>query len=243
MADPDESRVIHLRRVFTFLDKYVEGFISDGVSHVRARVLEAIPDFDLCKLLFVVSRKHEEAMQELGVKLIDRYIRQEGCLNEISIDVQKLSNIAKFRDSLFDFFSVRSIQQSGSCEQQTDRVGRPDTVGKGNIAARSVHGLTKELNVLKKEVEERDKTLSYLEKLLKQVMFQTSEVDNGWAGEFFQDKPGYDINNEEKIKADSVKRKLRMHAAKVLNLMSCVSSYSNNTRGSLISYYVTALSF
>ena len=50
--------------------------ISDGIARIRERVVEIVlGGFDLCKLLFSVLHHCEEAVPELGVKLIDLYIK------------------------------------------------------------------------------------------------------------------------------------------------------------------------
>ena len=95
MENVKDEIVTHLQRVFSFVDRYVENYRSerkeDGISdefvNVRAMMLQVIPDLDLCSLMFSMMKKHQHAVHQLGIQLMDKAKRIGGSFNEISIDV------------------------------------------------------------------------------------------------------------------------------------------------------------
>ena len=78
MPETKDDIVIHLQRIFSFVDRYVDNYrsereedgVTDEIMNVRAKVLQVIPDEDLCILLFKTMRKCEHAVMQLGVKFI-----------------------------------------------------------------------------------------------------------------------------------------------------------------------------
>ena len=60
MPETKDDIVIHLQRIFSFVDRYVDNLrhereeegVSDEIMNVRAKLLQVVPDEDLRILLF-----------------------------------------------------------------------------------------------------------------------------------------------------------------------------------------------
>ena len=100
MPETKDGIVIHLERIFAFVDRYVDNYGSERVEkgivdqffNIRVKILQIIPDQYLCILLFKTMRRREHAVTQLGVNLMDAAKRGEGRLNEVSLDIEYQSN-------------------------------------------------------------------------------------------------------------------------------------------------------
>ena len=63
---------------------------NDNCFNIRAKLLQLIPDSDLCSLLYKGMKRHEHAVTQLGISMMDKKRLGEGCLNEVLIDIRAL---------------------------------------------------------------------------------------------------------------------------------------------------------
>ena len=120
MPETKDGIVIHLERIFAFVDRYVDNYspervqkgIVDQFFNIRVKILQIIPDQYLCILLFKTMRRREHAVTQLGVNLMDTAKRGEGCLNEVSIDVGLLERSKGDRNSWFDQIWTAGVPDS-----------------------------------------------------------------------------------------------------------------------------------
>jgi hypothetical protein len=142
MPETKDDIVIHLQRIFSFVDRYVDNYrsereedgVTDEIMNVRAKVLQVIPDEDLCILLFKTMKKHELAVTELGVGLMDKKKMGGGCLNEISIDIGSLERNKNIRTRYFDqiWNAGMSDPSSDSCSAGEENYKKSTNFSKGH---------------------------------------------------------------------------------------------------------------
>ena len=120
MPDTKDEIVIHLQRIFSFVDRHVENYSSERIQkgivdqffNIRVKILQIIPDQYLCILLFKTMRRREHAVTQLGVNLMDTTKRGEGCLNEMSLDIDLLKRGKGDRNSWFDQIWTAGVPDS-----------------------------------------------------------------------------------------------------------------------------------
>ena len=86
---------IHLRSIFAHIDAYVDRWRlqyegGDAPKHVVELGLVLVPNEDLCRLLFTCLKSCCRGLEVIGLKTVDLTIRDGGCLNKISMDVETL---------------------------------------------------------------------------------------------------------------------------------------------------------
>ena len=110
-----ETFSIHLSSIFAHVDAYVErwklqhegGYIP---KHVVELGLALVPNESLCRLLFSCLMSCCHGMEAIGMKMVDLTVRDGGCLNKISIDVETLERERTNRGGVF--CSLSSIWSS-----------------------------------------------------------------------------------------------------------------------------------
>ena len=120
MPDTEDEIVIHLQRIFSFVDRHVENYSSERIQkgivdqffNIRVKILQIIPDQYLCILLFKTMRRREHAVTQLGVNLMDTAKRGEGRLNEVSLDIDLLGRSKGDRNSWFDQIWTAGVPDS-----------------------------------------------------------------------------------------------------------------------------------
>ena len=120
MPDTKDEIVIHLQRIFSFVDRHVENYSSERIQkgivdqffNIRVKILQIIPDQYLCILLFKTMRRREHAVTQLGVNLMDTAKRGEGRLNEVSLDIDLLKRGKGDRNSWFDQIWTAGVPDS-----------------------------------------------------------------------------------------------------------------------------------
>ena len=106
---------IHLRSIFAHIDAYVDRWRlqyegGDAPKHVVELGLVLVPNEDLCRLLFTCLKSSCHGLEAIGLKTVDLTIRDGGCLNKISIDVETLERERTNRGGVF--CSLSSIWSS-----------------------------------------------------------------------------------------------------------------------------------
>ena len=106
---------IHLRSIFAHIDAYVDRWRlqyegGDAPKHVVELGLVLAPNEDLCRLLFTCLKSCCHGLEAIGLKTVDVTIRDGGCLNKISIDVETLERERRSREEFF--CSLSSILSS-----------------------------------------------------------------------------------------------------------------------------------
>ena len=110
-----DTYAIHLRSIFAHIDAYVDRWRlqyegGDAPKHVVELGLVLVPNEDLCRLLFTCLKSCCHGLEAIGLKTVDVTIRDGGCLNKISIDVETLERERRSREEFF--CSLSSILSS-----------------------------------------------------------------------------------------------------------------------------------
>ena len=228
MPETKDDIVIHLQRIFSFVDRYVDNYryereeegVADEIMNVRAKLLQVVPDEDLCSLLFKTMRMYQLAVTQLGIELMDKKKMGGGCLNEVSIDVGSLERSKNIRMHYFDqiWKAGMSDPSSDSCSAGEENYKKSTNFSKGHQFSSNSKTLRNMIKEMNEEMQKKDAHIADLEKELGRLMLFSSRIQNGWAGDFDDQSPGYDDS-------ENAKRKLRRHGNFVGNLLDSVSSY------------------
>ena len=228
MPETKDDIVIHLQRIFSFVDRYVDNYryereeegVADEIMNVRAKLLQVVPDEDLCSLLFKTMRMYQLAVTQLGIELMDKKKMGGGCLNEVSIDVGSLERSKNIRMHYFDqiWKADMSDPSSNSCSAGEENYKKSTNFSKGHQFSSNSKTLKNMIKEMNEEMQKKDAHIADLEKELGRLMLFSSRIQNGWAGDFDDQSPGYDDS-------ENAKRKLRRHGNFVGNLLDSVSSY------------------
>ena len=164
----------------------------------------------------------------LKMKMVDLKIRNGGCLNKISIDVETLERERRNRGVFFcSLSSILSSKTHGGSnveasedeckKRKRGKFGSGNTMGKGANALRADLKRSEEIILeLKKENEE-------LRRLLKSHITCSNKINQPWLQDLDFNSPGYDLKNPDFNVSESNRKKKSRHLAMILNVIHNVS--------------------
>ena len=219
VPDTKDEIVTHLQRVFSFVDRHVEccrsereeDGISDEFVNMRAKLLQATPDPDLCSLLFTAMKKRQHAVTQLGVELMDKKKVGGGCLNEASIDIHSLEGSKGDRVHWFGQIWTAGVSDSSRDSRSTEEEKRKKSsvFNKGHQLSSNPKTLRDRVSEMDEEMKKKDAIIADLEKELGRLTLQSSRMQSGWAGDFDVQSPGYNVDSVVAVDSENAKRKLR----------------------------------
>ena len=228
-----DTYAIHLRSIFAHIDTYVDRWRlqyegGDAPKHVVELGLVLVPNEDLCRLLFTCLKSCCHGLEAIGLKTVDLTIRDGGCLNKLSIDIETLERERRSREEIFCSLSsiLSSKMRGGSnldASEDECKKRKWGLFGSGNTMSKGANALRADLKRSEETILDLNRENEELRRLLKSHITCSNKINQPWLQDLDFNSPGYDLKNPDFNVSESNRKKKSRHLAMILNVIHNVS--------------------